>query len=455
MAEHRSGWDLTFSAPKSVSVYWGLSDPATRRKVESAQLQAVRAAVSYLELYAAQTRRGKGGKTTEPAKLIVAAFEHGTSRALDPQLHTHTLVLNVCVRPDGTTGSVNSPPLFHHKMATGAIYRAELQSALHEQLGLATKTRDGFFELVSVPSEAAEVFSKRRKEILDRLQDGHSAKQAAVAALESRGVKESVPRDQLFELWKNEAKLAHISLLGQDPKEERRAVDFDLPEVADLPSLARIEAERAIFQLQGATSAVQSIERILAESIRVGETRLLAPNAYTAGIPSEEMHRLANSIGIAPDLARCKLLAQSGDDIDWLTPKEFLRRYADEKTDILALMDGLKPNIAEPLIRFLHQYGPDIAAPVRWKGPNLGELAKFGPDVTEAFRSLATNLFGEGSVLSGGHVLIDSPERIRSRELFQIIAAAHSFGASVKVVRQAEETRIQNSAHNQQTHGHR
>jgi hypothetical protein len=340
-------------------------------------------------------------------------------------------------------------------MAAGAIYRAELQSALHEQLGLITKTRDGFFEIVSVHPEAAEVFSKRRKEILDRLEEGHSAKQAAVAALESRSIKETLPRDQLFELWKNEAKLAQISLSDLVPKEERGEVDFDLPRVTHLPNLARIEAERAIVQLQGATSVVQSIEHILAQSIRVGETRLVAPSAFTEGIPREQVHRLTASVGVAPDLARCQLLAQNSDGIDWLTPKEFLRRYAVQKTDILALLDGLKPNIAEPLIKFLDQYGPDIAAPVRWKGPNLAELARFGPDITEAFRSLAKNFLGEGSVLTKGQVVIDSPERIRSRELFQIIAAAHSFGANVKVVRQTEEARVQYSAHSQQVHGHR
>jgi len=85
----RPGWDLTFSAPKSVSVLWSQADAEARRQIQEAHLAAVKAGLHYLETEAAFTRRGKAGLERERTGLLVAGFEHGTSRAGDPQLHTH------------------------------------------------------------------------------------------------------------------------------------------------------------------------------------------------------------------------------------------------------------------------------------------------------------------------------------------------------------------------------
>ena len=94
-----AGFDLTFSAPKSVSVLFGLGDDELRRRVREAHDVAVREAVGYLERSAAAVRRGHGGAIVEEASgLVAAAFRHRTSRAGDPQLHTHVLVANLGAR---------------------------------------------------------------------------------------------------------------------------------------------------------------------------------------------------------------------------------------------------------------------------------------------------------------------------------------------------------------------
>ncbi|MFX8848740.1 relaxase domain-containing protein, partial [Acinetobacter baumannii] len=67
---------------------------------------------------------------------MVATFEHSTSRALDPQLHTHALVMNIGVRDDGSTGTLSSLSLFETKMAAGALYRLHLSSLLERDLGV-------------------------------------------------------------------------------------------------------------------------------------------------------------------------------------------------------------------------------------------------------------------------------------------------------------------------------
>ena len=104
--DRQAGWDLTFSAPKSVSVLWSQASPEVRKEIQAAQQEAVNKALSYLESEAGITRRGKGGGDKEQAGLVFATFEHGTSRAQDQQLHTHALLLNIGVRADGTTGSI-------------------------------------------------------------------------------------------------------------------------------------------------------------------------------------------------------------------------------------------------------------------------------------------------------------------------------------------------------------
>jgi Ti-type conjugative transfer relaxase TraA len=200
---HQAGWDLTFSAPKTVSVAWAVANRHTRRLIQQAQHEAVDAALRYLESNAAFTRLGKGGTQVEQAKLIVACFEHGTSRAQDPQLHTHALVLNVSITADGATRTLVSRPLYQHKMAAGAIYRAQLAVGLQE-LGFGIERDGAFFDITGVPEDLADFFSKRRDAIEAALQSfGASSQRAAeVAARITRSPKQEVPRAELIEAWK-------------------------------------------------------------------------------------------------------------------------------------------------------------------------------------------------------------------------------------------------------------
>lgn len=201
--DHQPGWDLTFSAPKSVSVIWSQADSQTRKEIQNCHEAAVKKAIEYLEDTAGFTRRGKGGITVEQAKLIVATFEHGTSRAQDPQLHTHAIVINVGVRRDGTTGTILSKPLYQAKMATGAVYRAELAHQLEQRLSLIAERTGRTFEICGVDKGLVAEFSKRREEILAALEaKGFSgAKAAAAATLTTREVKGHIAREELFTLW--------------------------------------------------------------------------------------------------------------------------------------------------------------------------------------------------------------------------------------------------------------
>lgn len=200
---HQAGWDLTFSAPKSVSVLWAMAPPEVRASIQLMQREAVEVALRYLERFGARARRGHGGRRFEPARLVAALFEHGTSRAQDPQLHTHALLMNVGVRRDGTVGAIWSRGIYMHKMAAGALYRAELGRLLRERLGLELVRDESSFRVAGVPDSILRVFSKRREAILDELLriGGDGAVASEFAALETRSKKDAVPRAELFARW--------------------------------------------------------------------------------------------------------------------------------------------------------------------------------------------------------------------------------------------------------------
>lgn len=243
-AEHRPGWDLTFSAPKSVSALWSQADDSRRRAIQAVHEKAVGAALGYLQDEATWTRRGKGGDELERVGLVAATFEHSTSRALDPQLHTHALVMNLSVRADGTSGTLSSLHLFLSKMTAGALYRAELAKGLERELGLAVERERSWFEVSGVSRDVMQAFSKRREAIEEALRTGglSSAEAAAVAAIQTRSAKESASRAELFEDWRRTG-----AELGWSTEQTRGLFDGVFPErdpARELEEACRIATER-------------------------------------------------------------------------------------------------------------------------------------------------------------------------------------------------------------------
>jgi conjugative relaxase-like TrwC/TraI family protein len=201
--ERRNGWDLTFSAPKTVSVLWSQADPETRARLQAAHAAAVASTLDLLERTVAYTRSGKGGRHWERTPIVAAVFEHGTSRALDPQLHSHALVLNLAQRRNGRTGALESSEFFAVKMGLGAHYQAFLADRLHRDLGVAIEWTGQTFRLPQVPQALSDEMSKRRKAMLAVFAEtgGYSAVAAKAVALATRPGKVEVARSTLFEQW--------------------------------------------------------------------------------------------------------------------------------------------------------------------------------------------------------------------------------------------------------------
>jgi conjugative relaxase-like TrwC/TraI family protein len=188
--------DLTFSAPKSVSVLVAVAPEEIGRELTDAHEEAVRAALAYLEDTAVQVRRGRGGATVQPAQgLIAAAYRHRMSRALDPQLHTHVVAANLARGPDGRYTALHGTPLYRSAQTAGYLYQAHLRALITERLGLSwLPVHKGAAELRAVPPEVLAEFSKRRHEMERAAQDGglglSTKAQAQAAALATRDRKQ-------------------------------------------------------------------------------------------------------------------------------------------------------------------------------------------------------------------------------------------------------------------------
>jgi conjugative relaxase-like TrwC/TraI family protein len=204
-----AGFDLTFSAPKSVSVLFGIGDVELRERVLGAHDVAVREAVGYLERHAAAVRRGHGGVIVEEATgLVAAAFRHRTSRAGDPQLHTHVLVGNLGRGLDGRWSALDGRRLYAQARTASFVYQAVLRGEMTRTLGVEwSPIRRGIAEVIGVPRAVTKAFSRRRVEIEAALatRGTSGARAAEAAALATRSAKTNVDAGELVVEWRARA----------------------------------------------------------------------------------------------------------------------------------------------------------------------------------------------------------------------------------------------------------
>ena len=193
-----AGYDLTFTAPKSVSVLFALSVPEVGAEVLAAHDAAVEEAMGYVARRAAAVRRGSGDeRRTEPvAGVVGAAFAHGLSRAHDPHLHTHVVVANLGHGADGRWTALDGRGLHAHAVAAGDLYGADLRHRLTQALGVEWVTGGrGTYELAGVDPAVVGAFSTRGSEIRAELAaSGRSSSRAGrVAWARTRDPKDALP----------------------------------------------------------------------------------------------------------------------------------------------------------------------------------------------------------------------------------------------------------------------
>jgi conjugative relaxase-like TrwC/TraI family protein len=207
--KHRPGWDLTFSAPKSVSI---LSEVYDLTDVREAHNKAVKEALVHIERSYLQTRLSVNGEVVRlPTKnAVFATFTHDVSRELDPQLHTHAVLINATKTPHGWRSIANEKLIDRDAIMEGGMaYRMALARELQARGFTLQRHRDPrLFEIEGVPDELMSEFSKRAGQIKSYFEDRGLAYDSAYAkqvALLTRRRKEAVPREELGTIWKDRA----------------------------------------------------------------------------------------------------------------------------------------------------------------------------------------------------------------------------------------------------------
>jgi conjugative relaxase-like TrwC/TraI family protein len=226
----RIGLDVTVSAPKSVSVLDGLStDPKVSEAVRRCHDLAVEEALGYLQRHAGHAFRGHHGDGQQMSTIgtdgwIGAAFTHQTSRADDPQLHTHLVIANVVHGQDGRWSAVDSRAVFRHAKTAGYLYQATLRHHLTAELGVSwTDPVKGVAEILGIPREVLREFSTRRRDILTALH-GDKAPEVATTQVMTAG---SAARMGARVMTRGRRRAAQAACLATRPgKTHRRPEDL-------------------------------------------------------------------------------------------------------------------------------------------------------------------------------------------------------------------------------------
>ena len=211
--DHRPGWDITLSAPKSVSLEALVMGD---RRVIRAHDEAVRATLGFVEAELLQTRGWDPATRRRPRVkaegMVVAGFRHLASRDQDPQLHTHCVLANMTRNASGEWRSVEPTTIRRSEKLIGAYYRNELALRL-QALGMAVSPtlvgRVPGFELAGYDRSFLDAFSGRRREILaylERRDLSYTAKHTQMAALHTRRRKEERTLADLVPEWRARAR---------------------------------------------------------------------------------------------------------------------------------------------------------------------------------------------------------------------------------------------------------
>lgn len=314
-----SGWDLTLSAPKSFSTLWAVADTDLRRTLDSCQSAAVEASITYLEEHGAFSRKGHAGRfQVDTHGLMIARFDHRTSRAGDPQRHSHLLVSNRVRCLDGQWRALDSRALHAQLKAAGVVYHAALRAETTTRVGVrwGLTDRNGQADIDDVSTELVGRWSTRRNDVARRATERIAVSEEALgreltlaerrrefaqATLDTRPPKTTIDRD-IHERWRDEARD-----IGCDPARwvekavGHRAVDEvgleglggmaleDMAEARSTWSRADlVVAVGALIPPQAAATGDgtrEVIEQLVAEVLRDRRVVTLTPVDWSGSVP--------------------------------------------------------------------------------------------------------------------------------------------------------------------------
>ncbi|UPK39529.1 relaxase domain-containing protein [Bradyrhizobium sp. 186] len=336
-AKHRAGWDVTFSAPKTLSVLWMAGDENQRAMLHQLHRAAVQDALGFLvKERLVEVRLGQGGYIREaPTDVIVGCFDHYTSREGDPNVHTHSVVLNVAGCQDQKKCRTLEPErLFNSQLLVGLAFRASLARGLADNGFSLRAAGRNQFEIAGIPENVIEAFSKRSHQIEELVGRDASGAQKELAALATRGSKDEIPVGEVLEQrWRDE-----LSETGIDPwkaardfvpsREIETMVEraFDPPEIEGTGPVA--VAASKLFRHQSVVTRKELLHGALVEAtfLAVGidqvwaELQSYEDRGILVRLADEERSECWTTPSIAATEASLLRAADRLDEHDWFRP---------------------------------------------------------------------------------------------------------------------------------------
>ena len=308
--------DFCVSAPKSISVIWAMAGGELKSGIENAQKAGAREHLDFMSSKSF-SRQGKGGLIKTPAPLMGAIFEHASSREGDPQLHIHCVMLNVCQRPDRTTGALQTMEMMRWQGAAASLAHAKMAWELRK-LGLPIEKKGKLFEVAGVSPDVLKHFSKRREQIekavnqrlsesgLDPLEYRKHGKLHDKVAIDTRSNKPAMTREELQKVWDLEgAKLGFTQADVEALRNDEPMVEMSREELLEAArnTVSELTEHKAVFK-----------EPDLLAALAVSLVGLASP---------EQIKRAAEDVKTL-DLLTTMTVNRAGLDEDLFTTREML-----------------------------------------------------------------------------------------------------------------------------------
>ncbi len=436
--EARAGTDLTFSAPKSVSIAALIG--GDQRLIEAHE-EAVNQMLTLIETRYAETRINK--QITSVDNLCVAKFLHDTNRELEPNLHTHCLVMNVAQDEGGQWRSGTNSNLYHHKILLGRIYRNELAQAI-QKLGYEIETRaDGLFELKGYTREQIEGFSDRHQQILayleaERLEDTNENRIKAL--FETRKIKQHhVDRQSLLAEWQNTA--TELSIEHPTPCPGNPVIEKNLTVLVE-QAIRHSEERTAIFTQEDLETFI-----LTEPTGRAFQAIELAIDANPRLITKKKMRKYATAQSLAREKATITLMQAGQGQLEPIPmkktqlPEVLTTSQAEAVNHALCSQDRVmgwvgvagagKTFTLQTLVNIAKAQGIEVSG----FAPDASSAEVLADEVGIATDTVAYHLLQQNEPTKRRQLwIIDEAGKLSAQEAHQLLRKSHEQNAQVLLV---------------------
>ena len=314
--EHRAGIDITFDAPKSVSIQ---ALHVGDERIFEAHRDAVKRTLQYMEdKYSyARVTANKETRADLQGNMVAATFEHSTSRDNDPQLHTHSLIMNMVNTGKGWRAHWNDQ-IYKDQKFIRSIYQSELAANVNK-LGYSLEHgKNGEWEIAGAGEEVIQKFSKRqntteeylkehKEELQKKFPKANEAQLRNIAVKESRKAKEFVSKGELQSRWQEEAVREKIkeTVLQPGPPDKRDGPGISATEYLTMAVDALHESESTFTAKEVLDAAMRMSrgEHTVIDLERSFADRLSKHNIVKLGEQEEKVKKKDNrTLGVKKEI---------------------------------------------------------------------------------------------------------------------------------------------------------